>query len=105
MSAQHPPGNLPSQSWVNQHLQYTHGDGAVVALANRAQSNGNPVYGIKDVPPTSSNGLPKITQPNVYFATGDSGYVVADTKQLELDYQRATARTSRATTRVPAASS
>ena len=81
------PGNLPSQSWVNQHLQYTHGNGAVVALANKAQSNGNPTYGIKDVPPSSSNGLPKITQPNVYFATGDSGYVVADTKQLELNYQ------------------
>ena len=81
------PTNLPSQSWVNQHLQFTHGDGAVVALANKAQSNGNPTYGIKDVPPSSSNGLPKITQPNVYFSTGDSGYVVADTKQLELNYQ------------------
>ena len=42
----------------------------MVALANQAQSNGNPVYGIKDVPPASSNGLPKITQPNVYFASG-----------------------------------
>ena len=59
----------------------------MVALANQAQSNGNPVYGIKDVPPTSSKGLPKITQPNVYFASGDTGYVVADTKQLEVDYQ------------------
>jgi uncharacterized membrane protein (UPF0182 family) len=82
------PGNLPSQSWVNQHLQYTHGNGAAVALANRAQSNGNPTYGVKDVPPTSSHGLPKITQPNVYFAAGESGYVVADTKQLELNYQK-----------------
>jgi uncharacterized membrane protein (UPF0182 family) len=53
----------------------------VVALANQAQSNGNPVYGIKNVPPSSSKGLPKITQPNVYFASGDTGYVVADTKQ------------------------
>ncbi len=81
------PSNLPSQSWVNQHLQYTHGDGAVIALANEAQSNGNPTYGIEDVPPKSSKGLPKIKEPNVYFAAGDSGYVVADTKQLELDYQ------------------
>jgi hypothetical protein len=80
--------NLPSTSWVNQHLQFTHGEGAVVALANQAQSNGNPVYGIKDVPPTSKSGLPKVTQPNVYFATGENGYVVADTKQLEVDYQR-----------------
>jgi uncharacterized membrane protein (UPF0182 family) len=81
------PSHLPSQSWVNLHLQFTHGEGAVVALANQSQSNGqssgNPVYGIKNVPPSSSKGLPKITQPNVYFASGDSGYVVADTKQLE----------------------
>jgi uncharacterized membrane protein (UPF0182 family) len=82
------PSNLPSQSWVNLHLQFTHGEGAVVALANQSQSSGessgsNPVYGIKDIPPVSSKGLPKITQPNVYFASGDSGYVVANTKQLE----------------------
>ena len=81
------PSNLPSQSWVNLHLQFTHGEGAVVALANQSQSNGqssgNPVYGIKDIPPISSKGLPKITQPNIYFALGDSGYVVANTKQLE----------------------
>jgi uncharacterized protein len=83
------PSNLPSSSWVNTHLQFTHGDGAVIALANEAQGNGNPVYGIKDVPPTSNDGLPKITQPDVYFALGDSGYVVADTKQLEVDYQKA----------------
>ena len=81
------PSNLPSQSWVNLHLQYTHGEGAVVALANQAQSNGNPVYGIKDVPPTSSTGLPNITQPDIYFASGDTGYVVANTKQPEIDYQ------------------
>jgi hypothetical protein len=81
------PSKLPSQSWVNLHLQFTHGEGAVVALANQAQSNGNPVYGIKDVPPTSTHGLPKISQPNVYFASGDTGYVVADTKQSEVDYQ------------------
>ena len=82
------PGNLPSQSWVNQHLQFTHGNGAVVALANQESSNNNPVYAIKNVPPSSSHGLPKITQPDVYFGSGDSGYVVADTKQLEVDYQK-----------------
>ena len=95
----------PSPSWVNTHLQYTHGNGAVVALANQTNS-GNPVYAVQDVPPPSSNGLPTITQPDVYFGLGEPGYVVADTKQLEVDYQKdGTARTSRATTRARAASS
>jgi uncharacterized membrane protein (UPF0182 family) len=80
---------LPSASWVNTHLQFTHGNGAVVALANKTRTNGNPVYAIQNVPPSSSEGLPKITQPGVYFALGDSGYVVADSKQAEVDYQKA----------------
>ena len=81
-------GNLPASTWVNTHLQFTHGNGSVIALANQVNSN-NPVYGISDVPPSSTNGLPRITQSNVYFAQGDTGYVVADTRQPEVDYQRA----------------
>jgi len=81
------PSNLPSSSWVNTHLQFTHGNGAVVAVANQTDSN-NPVYGISGTPPASSQGLPRITQPNVYFGLGNTGYVVADTKQPEVDYQR-----------------
>jgi hypothetical protein len=80
---------LPSSTWTNTHLVYTHGNGAVVALANQTQADGGPVYAISNVPPKSSVGLPKLTQPGVYFALGDSGYVVADTKQLEVDYQNA----------------
>ena len=78
--------NLPSASWVNTHLQYTHGNGAAVALANHTTSN-NPVYAVSQVPPTSSNGMPAITQPAVYFGPGETGYVVANTKQAEVDYQ------------------
>ena len=32
--------------------------------------------------------MPAITQPAVYFGLGETGYVVADTKQLEVDYQQ-----------------
>ncbi len=78
---------VPSPSWVNTHLQYTHGNGAAVALSNQTTSN-NPVFAVQDVPPASSSGLPDITQPNVYFGLGETGYVVANSKQLEVDYQR-----------------
>jgi hypothetical protein len=79
--------NLASPSWVNTHLQYTHGNGAAVALANQTNQT-NPVYAVQGVPPTSSKGVPAITQPNVYFGLGETGYVVANTKQLEVDYQQ-----------------
>jgi uncharacterized protein len=77
--------DLPTQSWVNIHLQYTHGFGAVLSPAN-AQTDGNPNFDISGVPPVSSNGAPQINQPAVYFGVGQTGYVVADTKQSEVDY-------------------
>ncbi len=77
--------DLPTPSWVNVHLQYTHGYGAVLSPANQ-QSGGNPLFDIAGVPPSSSHGAPKIIQPAVYFGLGQSGYVVADTAQSEVDY-------------------
>jgi hypothetical protein len=78
---------VPAASWVNTHLQYTHGNGAAVGLGNQTNSN-NPVFAVQDVPPSSSNGMPAITQPNVYFGSGETGYVVANSKVLEDDYQK-----------------
>jgi uncharacterized protein len=92
--------NLPAQGWVNTHLQYTHGYGMVLSPANTEQG-GFPVYDIGNLPPTSSAGLPKLTQPSVYFGLsnpngGDANYVVADTRQREVDYplQNGTNKTS-----------
>lgn len=80
--------NLPSPSWVNTHLQYTHGQGAAVIAANSVDSTtGNPNFVVSNVPPVSTNGMPQLTQPNIYFGINDPGWVVANTKQLELDYQ------------------
>ncbi len=84
------PTDLPSSSWVNTHLQYTHGQGLVLAEANGVSGNGNPLFEIQDVPPSSSDGLPTISQPGVYFGLNAPGFVVADTKQAELDYQTST---------------
>ncbi|NNN12162.1 MAG: UPF0182 family protein [Acidimicrobiaceae bacterium] len=82
--------NLPSNSWVNQHLQYTHGYGAVLAPANQITQDGNPSFAIRDVPPVSTGGTKTITQPQVYYGQQVPGYVVADTKQPEVDYQTST---------------
>ena len=79
--------NLPSPSWVNTHLQYTHGIGAAVLAANSADANGNPNFVVSNVPPASANGMPVLTQPDIYFGINDPGWVVANTKQSELDYQ------------------
>jgi hypothetical protein len=83
------PDSLPTNSWVNTHLQYTHGIGMALAQANQTTANGYPNFSIADVPPVSSGGLPNLTQPDVYFGLNDPGYVVANSKQAELNYQAA----------------
>lgn len=79
--------DLPAQGWVNVHLQYTHGYGAILSPANVAKSDGNPVFGVDDVPPVSEPGYPSITQPSVYYGVDTPGWVVVDTRQPEIDYQ------------------
>ena len=84
------PTNLPSAGWVNLHLQYTHGEGLVLAEANQATAKGNPVFAISDVPSKSARGFPKVKQPEIYFGLKQPGYVIVDTRQPELNGQRAT---------------
>ena len=79
--------DLPSSSWVNTTLQYTHGYGMIVSPSNVATSNGDPQFAVGAVPPVSNSGLPNVTQPSVYFGLDNTGYVVANTKQPEIDYQ------------------
>ena len=73
--------------FVNQHLQYTHGMGAVVAPANQAGvlADGTPNFTVNDVPPV---GVPdESKQPRVYYGEGTTGYVIVKSGQKELDYQ------------------
>lgn len=82
------PANLPSPSWVNNHLQYTHGIGAAVIAANEVDTaTGNPKLVVANVPPVSSGGMPILTHPDIYFGLKNPGWVVANTKQPELDFQ------------------
>ena len=79
--------DLSNPTWVNSHLVYTHGNGVVLAAANASSPDGHPIFGVSDVPSKSAHGYPTVTQPDVYFQTGQSGYVVANSKQPELAYQ------------------
>ena len=88
------PADIPNASWVNTHLQYTHGTGVAMAPANKVADNGNPVFSISDIPPVSAKGAPVLKQSGVYFGVDDPGYVVAGSKQAEVDYQSPQSGTS-----------
>lgn len=81
------PSDIPGNSWVNRHLQYTHGYGAVLSPANAVDSQGRPDYLVSDIPPVVSNGGPEITEPRVYYSEDLPGFAIANTKTPEIDYQ------------------
>lgn len=77
------PSKLPSQSWLNTHLVYTHGYGMVIAPTNEVQTDGGPEYLLGELPP---QGTPKITRPEIYFGDSLEGFAIVDTKVAEFDH-------------------
>jgi len=74
-------------TWVNTHLVYTHGYGLVMAPANT--TNSDPSFALGDVPIQTALGAPGLTNPEVYYGIGETGYVVVDSAQAEFNYQSA----------------
>ena len=77
--------DLPSKSWINLHLVYTHGYGLTLGVVNQVSPEGLPVLLIKDIPPKSSVDL-KIKRPEIYFGELTDTYAVVNTRVKEFDY-------------------
>ena len=78
--------HLPSRIWINEHLVYTHGYGAVVGPVNRVTREGLPEFFVKDIPPVSTTSSLKVTQPEVYFGELANSYVLVKMRAPELNY-------------------
>ncbi len=74
-----------AKTWVNQHLVYTHGYGAVVSPVNESSGQGLPKFIVRDIPPTGSTDL-KVDRPGVYYGELTTNYVIAATQIKEFDY-------------------
>jgi uncharacterized membrane protein (UPF0182 family) len=77
--------SLPTQSFINNRLTYTHGMGLTMAPVNEVTNEGLPVLFIKDLPPVSTVGI-KLTRPGIYYGQLTNSYVFVDTRQKEFDY-------------------
>lgn len=79
--------DLPSQAqtWVNQHLIYTHGYGLAMSPVNKITEDGLPELFIKDLPPKSSVDL-TVEQPRIYYGEATDSYILTGTDQAEFDY-------------------
>lgn len=82
--AQELPGQ--AQSWVNRHLQYTHGYGSVLNLAAEVDPSGNPTLLLRDVPPVADSPELEVDEPAIYYGERIPTYRIVGTTAQELDY-------------------
>ncbi len=77
--------SLPTRTFINEHLTFTHGMGLTLSPVNQVTTEGLPVLFIKDLPPVSNVGL-SVTRPQIYYGERTDGYVFAGTRQREFDH-------------------
>jgi uncharacterized membrane protein (UPF0182 family) len=79
--------SLPSKSWINEHLTFTHGYGLTLGPVNEVTEEGLPVLFIKNLPPESSVDL-RVTEPAIYFGELSNDHVFVGTRAREFHYPR-----------------
>ncbi|MFW6014081.1 MAG: UPF0182 family protein [Candidatus Nanoarchaeia archaeon] len=79
-----------AQTWVNRHMIYTHGYGAVMSPVSRVTEDGLPDYLIQDIPPkyTVEDENIKIKRPELYYGEKDIDFVLVNTKTEEFNYPK-----------------
>jgi uncharacterized membrane protein (UPF0182 family) len=80
--------SLPSPTWTNKHLVFTHGYGLTAGPVNEVSSEGLPVLFLKDLPPVATTSELKITRPEIYFGELTNDYAVVNTGISEFDYPK-----------------
>jgi len=79
--------SLPSRTWINERLTFTHGYGLTLGPVNEVTPEGLPVLFIRDLPPVSTKDL-AVTQPAIYFGELPNDHVFVNTLTEEFDYPR-----------------
>ncbi len=77
--------DLPSKTWINERLIFTHGNGLTLGPVSRISSEGLPEFMVKDIPPVSQVDL-TVTRPEIYYGELSNNYVIAKTKVPEFSY-------------------
>lgn len=89
LSARELTHDLPERAdtWVNRHLQYTHGFGLAMSLAAQEGGQGSPNLIVKDLPPTAERGI-EIDNPAIYFGEHMSGFRIVPSGIEEFDHPK-----------------
>ena len=76
-----------AQTWVNQHLLFTHGNGVVMSPVTQKSAEGLPIFYLHDIPPVASGG-PPLNEPRIYFGKSPDSYVIVKGSMREFDYPK-----------------
>lgn len=79
--------SLPSRTWINERLTFTHGYGLTLGPVNEVTREGLPVLFIRDLPPVSTKDL-QVTQPAIYYGELSNDHVFVNTLTEEFDFPR-----------------
>ena len=75
---------IPARNWVNEHLTYSHGYGAVMTPAG--QGGDEPMtWFLRGIPMESGYGF-SVEQPGIYFGVGKYTHVIVPNEAGEIDY-------------------
>lgn len=86
LSARELSKELPerARTWVNEHLQFTHGYGLAMSFVSESVEEGLPRYVIKNIIPDSA--YLKVTRPEIYYMEETPGYRIVNTGIKEFNY-------------------
>jgi uncharacterized protein len=79
------PASLPTRTFINEHLTFTHGMGLTLGPVNEVTPEGLPVLFVKDLPPVTTVSL-NVTRPQIYYGELTDDYVFVGTRQREFDH-------------------
>jgi len=85
--------SLPTQSWINEKIVYTHGYGVIASPMNRANEDG-PNFFARDIPVEDLGIGVSAVGAQVYFGEQQGGYVIVGAKQPEFNYPQQGVRDS-----------
>ena len=87
LSARELTPRLPERAdtWVNRHLQYTHGYGLAMSLAAQEGAQGSPSLIVRDLPPVTERGV-EMGRPAIYYGEHMAGFRIVPSDIRELDY-------------------
>ncbi|MFB9266879.1 UPF0182 family protein [Bradyrhizobium erythrophlei] len=76
-----------AQTWVNRHVLFTHGNGAVMSPVTRKSTEGLPLFYLRDIPPVADGG-PNVHEPRIYYGEEADNYVIVKGSTPEFDYPK-----------------